>query len=90
MKQLKKVKLINFRELRQKKGWLHIKNVVIPTFFSYFFKIKDLFFDGMIYLFVLRLIGFELTFLNLLSAIALYFFIEELKDYFIVLRRIKR
>jgi len=90
MKLQKKIKFIDPAEIRQKRGYLLIKNLYIPLAKNYFKKAKDILLDGLVYLFVLRLLSFELTWLNLLSAICLYMLAEDYKDYLLQFRRIKR
>ena len=45
---------------------------------EYSFKLLYMSLYGVLYIFVLRLLGFELTFLNFLSSIALYFVFQDL------------
>ena len=85
-----KIKFVNAKEVRQRKDYLYIKNIVIPLIKLWSKKTLAVILWGLVYLMVIRLLGFKITIPNMLSSVALYFLIEEFKAYFIELAEAKK
>jgi len=81
-----KKKIINWRTSRQA---LEIKNTILPSIKNYANKILFCVLYGALYLLVLRFLKVQLTFMNLLSATALYLIVEEFVGYIIKIKKSK-
>jgi hypothetical protein len=69
------------KEWQKSKKYLQLKNVTIPTTISYLNKgLIVVFYSTLIFIF-LHLLGYSWTGKNFLACIALYFILQELKDY---------
>ena len=81
------IKIINNKPEKKIQRKLYLKNYLIPTVKSYFNKVFFALIYGSLTLMILRLFGYSLTPLNLLSATALYFFLEDLKHLIITITK---
>ena len=72
----------------QSKMWYQkiVQSTLLKNIKSYFVKGLFVVLWGGMYLLVLRLFDYDLTWINLASATAVYFVIEEFKDYFLKFR----
>lgn len=78
------------KRLIQKQWYQKIVQIYLPMIKNYFNKGFIVFLWGGVYLFFLRLFNFRMTWMNLGSAIALYFILEEVKGYLLNFRGKKR
>lgn len=75
---LLKRKYRDFKKTLKNITWKSLKEHYGKIVQVYFFKLIYMVLYGMLYILVLRLFGFKLTFLNFLSSIALYFVFQDL------------
>ena len=68
----------------------YLKVIVLPSIKSYFNKIVYSLFYGLLTLLILRLFDYSMTTMNFLSAIALYFFLEDVRHLLILITRNKK
>ena len=80
--------IIIVKERMIEKRWYNkLTQYTIPSIKSYFNKIIYIALWGVVYLLALRLLGYTLTLINLLSAIAVYLLVEQMADYLLKLRK---